>query len=173
MKISIFFQLSHWSRLKIQYNLDVIHIENNIYENILKTMMNIPEKIKDHVNARRDLANLNIRNELHLVQDGQCITMPYACFTLYGVERKSFCQWLNGVKFPDGFASNIVRCASAVDCKIFGMKSYDCHIFLQRLLLVSISPFLLLDIRLVLTELSTFFKQLCARTCKVDVLQRL
>lgn len=67
MKISIFFQLSHWSRLKIQYNLDVIHIENNIYDNILETMMNTPEKIQDHVNARRDLANLNIMNELHLV----------------------------------------------------------------------------------------------------------
>ncbi|XP_042946082.1 uncharacterized protein LOC122279468 [Carya illinoinensis] len=147
-KKNIFFQLPYWSRLKIRHNLDVMHIEKNICDNILGTLMNITGKTKDHVNARRDLSNLNIRKELQLNQDGQRITMPHACFTLYGVERTGFCNWLHDVKFPDGFASNIARCVSVVDCKIS-------------------------DIRLALTEFSTFFKELCARTCKVDVLERL
>ncbi|XP_018846609.2 uncharacterized protein LOC109010287 [Juglans regia] len=172
-KKSIFFQLPYWSTIKIRHNLDVMHIEKNICDNILGTLMNISGKTKDHPNARRDLSNLNIRKELHLIQDDTRISMPHACYTLYGVERTGFCNWLRGVKFPDGFASNIARCVSVPDCKISGMKSHDCHIFMQRLLPAAISGYLRQDVRLALTELSTFFKELCARTCKVDVLERL
>ncbi|XP_042948658.1 uncharacterized protein LOC122281329 [Carya illinoinensis] len=172
-KRSIFFQLPYWSTLKLRHNLDVMHIEKNICDNILGTLMNIAGKTKDHVNARRDLSNLNIKKELHLIQDGQRVSMPHACYTLYGAERAGFCKWLNDVKFPDGFASNIARCVSVVDCKISGMKSHDCHIFMQRLLPVAICGYLRQDIRLALTELSTYFKELCARTIKVDVLERL
>lgn len=57
--------------------------------------------------------------------------------------------------------------------KISGMKSHDCHVFLQRLLPVAIRKFLTLEIRTTLTELSTFFNQLCARTLKVDVLKQM
>ncbi|XP_042972802.1 uncharacterized protein LOC122304609 [Carya illinoinensis] len=170
-KRSIFFQLPYWSTLKLRHNLDVMHIEKNICDNILGTLMNIARKTKDHVNARRDLSNLNIKKELHLIQDGQRVSMPHACYTLYGAERAGFCKWLNDVKFPDGFASNIARCVSVVDCKISGMKSHDCHIFMQRLLPVAICGYLRQDIRLALTELSTYFKELCARTIKVDVLE--
>ncbi|XP_035545076.1 uncharacterized protein LOC109022087 [Juglans regia] len=172
-KKSIFFQLPYWLTIKIRHNLDVMHIEKKICDNILGTLMNISRKIKDHPNARRDLSNLNIRKELHLIQDDTRISMPHACYTLYGVERTGFCNWLRGVKFPDGFASNIDRCVSVPDCKISGMKSHDCHIFMQRLLPAAIFGYLRQDVRLALTELSTFFKELCARTCKVDVLERL
>ncbi|XP_042962406.1 uncharacterized protein LOC122296669 [Carya illinoinensis] len=172
-KKSIFFQLPYWSTIKIRHNLDVMHIEKNICDNIIGTLMNISGKTKDHPNARRDLSTLNIREELHLIQDRQRISMPQACYTLYGAERTGFCNWLHGVKFPDGFASNIARCVSVSDCKISGMKSHDCHIFMQRLLPVAISRYLRQDVRLALTELSTFFKELCASTCKKEVLERL
>lgn len=172
-KKSIFFQLLYWSIINIRYNLNVMHIEKNICDNILGTLMNISCKTKDHRNARRDISNLNIRKELHLIQDGQRISMPHACYTLYGAERTGFCNWLHGMKFSDGFASNITRCVSVSDCKISRIKIHDCHIFMQRLLPVAISGYLCHDVRLALTKLSTFFKELCAKTCKVHVLERL
>ncbi|XP_041024342.1 uncharacterized protein LOC121264987 [Juglans microcarpa x Juglans regia] len=146
-----------------------MHIEKNICDNILGTLMNISGKTKYHPNARRDLSNLNIRKELHLIQDDTRISMPHACYMLYGAERTSFCNWLRGVKFSDGFTSNIAKCVSVPDCKISGMKSPDCHIFMQRLLPTAISGYLRQDVRLALTELSTFFKELCARTCKFEM----
>lgn len=52
------------------------------------------------------------------------------------------------------------------DCNISSMKSHDTNIFMQRLLLVAIGGYLRHDIHLALMKLNTFFKELCARTCK-------
>jgi len=54
-KRSIFFELPYWRHLLIRYNLDVMHIEKNICDNILGTLLDIPGKNKDSLNARLDL----------------------------------------------------------------------------------------------------------------------
>ncbi|XP_042983672.1 uncharacterized protein LOC122313038 isoform X1 [Carya illinoinensis] len=172
-KSSIFFTLPYWSTLRLRHNLDVMHIEKNIAENILFTLMNTPGKTKDNINSRRDLEILAYRKELHLRREGDSITMPHALYTLYGDEKNKFCEWLSDIKFPDGFSSNISNCVSLRDGKISGMKSHDCHVFLHRLLPIAAGGFLRSDIALALTELSTFFKELCARTLDVNRLSQL
>ncbi|XP_042974597.1 uncharacterized protein LOC122306228 [Carya illinoinensis] len=172
-KISIFFKLPYWSTLSIRHNLDVIHTEKNICDNIFGTFMNIPGKTKDNINARRDLEILGMQKELHLRRAGEWFTLPPAMYTLHGQERNKFCEWLADVKFPDGFASNIARCVSVRDCKISGFKSHDCHVFLQRLLPIAVGGFLRSDIALALIELSSFFKKLCSRTVDITHLSQL
>ncbi|XP_035540218.1 uncharacterized protein LOC118344206 [Juglans regia] len=170
---SIFFKLPYWVTLRLRHNLDVMHIEKNICDNILCTLMNIPGKTKDNINSRRDLEIFQFRKELHLKVQGERVTMPHAQYTLHGHERNKFCEWLANVKFPDGFASNISHCVSIRDCKISGLKSHDCHVFLQRLLPIAVGGYLRTNIALALTELSTFFKELCARTLDVNRLSQL
>ncbi|XP_042980097.1 uncharacterized protein LOC122310279 [Carya illinoinensis] len=143
-KISIFFKLPYWSTLLIRHNLDVMHIEKNICDNIFGTLMNIPGKSKDNINARRDLENLGMQKELHLRRAGERFTLPPAMYTLHGEERNKFCEWFAEVKFPDGFASNI-----------------------------ALSGLLRPDIALALTELSSFFKKLCSRTVDITHLSQL
>ncbi|XP_042941123.1 uncharacterized protein LOC122275881 [Carya illinoinensis] len=104
-KKSIFFDLPYWQELELRHNLDVMHIEKNICDSVLGTLLSIDGKSKDTANS--------------------------------------------------------------------GMKSHDCHIFLQRLLLVVIGGYLRPDIRLALIELCTFFKELCARTLTYESLHRL
>ena len=53
-KQSIFWKIPCWSELLIHHNLDVMHIEKNVCEQIIYTT--IRAKTKDDVNARRDLA---------------------------------------------------------------------------------------------------------------------
>ena len=36
---------------------------------------------------------------------------------------------------PDGYSSNISRCVTPEDGRILGMKSHNCHVFIQDLLL--------------------------------------
>ncbi|KAF5470111.1 hypothetical protein F2P56_010651 [Juglans regia] len=173
-KYSIFFKLPYWATLRLRHNLDVMHIEKNIFDNILWTLMNVPGKTKDNINSRRDLEILGYRKELHLKCEGERVAMPHASYTLHGDERNKFCEWLADVKFPDGFASNISRCVSIQhSCKISGLKSHDCHVFMQRLLPIAVGGYLRSDIALALTELSTFFKELCARTLDVNRLEQL
>ncbi|XP_042964595.1 uncharacterized protein LOC122298807 [Carya illinoinensis] len=127
----------------------------------------------DNFNSRRDLEILGFRKELHLRHEGERVTMPHALYTLHGDEKRKFCEWLADVKFPDGFASSISHCVSVRDCKISGLKSHDCHVFMQRLLPIAVGAFLRTDIALTLTELSTLFKELCARTLDVNRLSQL
>lgn len=41
-----------------------MHIEKNVCENIIGTILNIPGRSKDGLNARKDLDNLGIKYEL-------------------------------------------------------------------------------------------------------------
>ncbi|KAA0062931.1 uncharacterized protein E6C27_scaffold468G00250 [Cucumis melo var. makuwa] len=67
-KRSIFFELPYWSRLLLRHKLDVMHIEKNICDNLVGTLLNIEQKIKDTTNARLNLQDLKIRKDLHLVE---------------------------------------------------------------------------------------------------------
>jgi len=171
-KRSIFFQLPYWKNLKLRHNLDVMHVEKNICENILGTLFNIEGKTKDTLKARQDLEDMKIRKELHLKKrdDGSYIVPP-ACYTLSKEEKHKFCEFLKSVKFPDNYASNISRCANVSDGKISGLKSHNCHVLLQRLLPCGIRGCLSKDVSNVLVELGDFFKRICCKTLKIDELE--
>ena len=47
-----------------------MHVEKNVCDSLLGTLMNINGKSKETNNARFDLANLNVCLELHMVKDG-------------------------------------------------------------------------------------------------------
>ncbi|XXG46959.1 hypothetical protein AAC387_Pa02g1683 [Persea americana] len=53
-KKSIFFKLPYWEHLLIRHNLDVMHIEKNICDNIVGTLLNIEGKTKDSLKAHLD-----------------------------------------------------------------------------------------------------------------------
>jgi hypothetical protein len=54
----------YWHKLKVRHNLDVMHIEKNICESLMTTILNIPGKTKDTIKARLDLKDLGIKKEL-------------------------------------------------------------------------------------------------------------
>ena len=57
-KKSIFFELPYWEHNLLRQNLDVMHIEKNICDNILFTLLNDSSRSKDHLNARKDLKDI-------------------------------------------------------------------------------------------------------------------
>ncbi|GJV60011.1 hypothetical protein Tco_1466111 [Tanacetum coccineum] len=66
-KRSIFYELEYWSFLTLKHNLDIMHIEKNVLEAILNTLL-MNEKSKDTAKARQDLKRLGIRSGLWLGQ---------------------------------------------------------------------------------------------------------
>ncbi|XP_028125331.1 uncharacterized protein LOC114322251 [Camellia sinensis] len=168
---NIFFELLYWKTLL--HNLDVMHIEKNVYDSVMGTLINVDGKTKDSYKARFDLVAMGIRPKLHLRQvDGKTF-LPAPCFTLSPTEKRSFCEFLSTVKLSDGYASNISHCVSTSDCRITGLKSHDCHVILQRLLPVALRGCLKKDVSKALIELFLFFKELSAKTLRVDVLEQL
>ncbi|KAK3204594.1 hypothetical protein Dsin_018640 [Dipteronia sinensis] len=165
-------QLSH-AKLKLRHNLDVMHIEKNVCDSVLGTLMNIDEKTKDTYKTRLDLKEMGIRRELHPICVNGQTKLPPACYSLSSTEKRGLCQFLHSMKLLNGMASNISRCVNIRDCKITGLKSHDCHIILQQLLPVALRGYLQRDIRETIIELCVFFKELTSKTLKVDVLERL
>uniref|UniRef100_A0A8R7TCC6 DUF4218 domain-containing protein n=1 Tax=Triticum urartu TaxID=4572 RepID=A0A8R7TCC6_TRIUA len=147
-----------------------MHIEKNIFENLIGTILNLEGKTKDTLNARIDLQDLNIKEELKLRKEGNSYVMPRARYTLSKEQVVAFCQFLWELKFPDGFASNISRCTSADGTKVRGLKTHDCHILLQRILPAGMRGFLDSDIYQAIAELGKFFRELCSKTLNRDVL---
>ena len=57
--------------------------------------------------------------------------------------------------------------------KLFGMKSHDCHVFMQRLLSIAFCELLSQNVWKELIELSMFFKDLTTTIIKNDEMARL
>ncbi|GJR70997.1 zinc finger, PHD-type containing protein [Tanacetum coccineum] len=167
-KRSIFYELEYWSFHTLKHNLDVMHIEKNVLESILNTLL-MNDKSKDTAKARQDLKSLGIRSGLWLGQNknGKC-SKPQAAYSFTPADRKKFCQFIKGVKLPDGFGSNFKHKVTDNDTNITGLKSHDCHIMMQRLLPYGLQQYLPPDVAKPLIELCLFFKQICSQTLMVD-----
>ena len=126
--------LEYWNYLDLWHNLDVMHIEKNICDNIIGTLLNIEGKTKDTLKSRIDLTHLGIRKDLQVQDERKPRDMAPAVYVLDKVKRKEFCKVLSRVRFPHGFASNPERRVSADGNKVQGFKTHDCHILLQRVL---------------------------------------
>ena len=83
------------------------------------------------------------------------------------------CEWVKNLRYPDGYASNLARCVDMQKLKLFGMKSHDCHVFMQRLLPIAFRELLPQNVWKALTELSIFFKDLISTIIKNDDMARL
>ena len=157
-KRSCLWDLPYWPSLKLRHNLDVMHIEKNICEYILGTLLGIPGKSKDSINARLDLEDMSIRKSLHLKRDGDSYSIPHAPYMMDKNQKKTFYEFLKNVKFPDGYASNLTSCITADGCNLAGLKTHDCHIILQRILPVALRGIMDNDIYIAITELGHFFQ---------------
>ena len=71
-----FFELPYWSSLLIRHNLDVMHIEKNICESILGTLLELEGKCKDGEKARLDMEHLWIRPDQHPMINNDEYTLP-------------------------------------------------------------------------------------------------
>lgn len=172
-KKSIFFELPYWRTVLLRHNLDVMHIEKNICESVIGTLLNIEGKTKDTFKSRMDLKHMGFKKPLHLIRNGDKYTMPPARYTMSAAEKIKFCQVLKDTRFPDAYASNISRRVNVNECKISGLKSHDYHVLLERIIPLAIRGLLPKDACDPLIELSFFFGELCSTELKVDELERL
>ncbi|XP_022158896.1 uncharacterized protein LOC111025354 [Momordica charantia] len=172
-KRSIFFELPYWSKLLLRHKVDVMHIEKNVCDSLVGTLLSIEGKSKDTSNARLDLQDLKIRKELHLQKQGNKYLKPQATYTLTRRDQIEFCKFLKSIKFPDGFVSNISRCVSVEDGRIWGLKTHDCHVLLQRILPIGIRAYVQKNVSTSIVELCKFFRDLCVKIISTSDLDRL
>ncbi|XP_062217722.1 uncharacterized protein LOC133917925 [Phragmites australis] len=169
--VSCFWQLPYFHKLLLPHNIDVMHNEKNVAEAIWNTCFDIPDKTKDNAKARQDLAEICNRPALHLkLKENGKWDKPRAPFVIDKNDKPKILKWFQELKLPDGYAANIRKGVNLLQKKIFGLKSHDYHIFMERLLPVAFRGFLPENIWVCLAELSFFYRQLCAKELSKDTI---
>jgi hypothetical protein len=106
-------------------------------------------------------------------EDGKSYKMLEAPYVLSKTKQKLFCDFISSLMYPDGCASNLARCIVVDGCKLQRLKTHDCHILLQRVLPACLRGLVEKEICTAIAELGNFFRQLCCKTLKLNVLQKL
>jgi hypothetical protein len=95
-----------------------MHIEKNVCESLVRTLLNTPKKTRDHGDARVDLKIMGIRSELWLDESLKGTELPTSCITLTKNKKKEFCGFLESLNVPSGYSMNISRLVSLSDLKM-------------------------------------------------------
>ncbi|KAL0389045.1 UNVERIFIED_CONTAM: hypothetical protein Scaly_0261600 [Sesamum calycinum] len=69
--------------------------------------------------------------------------IPKVVYTLMKEQKKRICEWIRGLKFPDGYASSIARCVDMTELRMHDMKNHDSNIFMLKLIPVVFHEMLL------------------------------
>jgi hypothetical protein len=118
-KRCILFTLPYWKNNMLCHNIDVMHIEKNMVDNIIGTLLNMENKTNDNLKARLNFKKIGLKLELHPVpRVGNKTYFPAACFTMTTKKKKDFLKVIQNIKVPDGYASNVSRCARVEECSL-------------------------------------------------------
>ncbi|KAL6217008.1 hypothetical protein ACLB2K_010226 [Fragaria x ananassa] len=159
-KISIFLKLPYWEHLLIRHNIDVMHVQKNVFDSVVGTLLGIPGKSKDSLNARLDMKKMKIKEKLWPAESGP---LPMGAYSILNREKELFCKVLAVAILPDGLASNIARKVHVKERTIHSLKSHDCHIIMQQLLPLAVRNALPPAATILMLELSRFFRHLSSK----------
>ncbi|CAM8981847.1 unnamed protein product [Rhodiola kirilowii] len=172
---TIFYELPYWETFSEPYSLDVMHIEKIVFDNIIGTVLGLEGKTKDDPKARIGLQKQGVRKHLWQKFTGSSSRKERVSQTTYTVlpnEKVEILEMMKDAKYPHGYAGSLKNKINVAEKKFIGLKTHDCHVMLQRLLLVFIRPYLPKTVLDPLISLSIWFQKLCCRELeKEDVIQ--
>nr|XP_011465505.1 PREDICTED: uncharacterized protein LOC101297846 [Fragaria vesca subsp. vesca] len=148
-----------------------MHVEKNVCDNVLGTIMGAVGKTKDNLRSRRDLEAMGIKKQ-YLVKEREDGTKYFepADFEMKNDGKDKFLLALSQLRMPDGSASNIARRVCLKGRTIGGLKSHDNRTLLQQLIPLCIRSSLPKNVVEGLNDLGKFFKVLCSKlNCVADL----
>ena len=152
--------------LLIRNTLDVMHVERNISDNILRHLFGE----KDTTALRRDMeeevhhGENNPRRELWLQESGTGYIKPKAPFVFSESEKVNFMDVISRTKVPSGYSSTLIKHVG--EKKLSGMKSHDHHVLLQQILPSAIRHSLKKGARNSIIRVGNCFQRICAKVIK-------
>lgn len=118
VKKSIFWDLPYWKDKLLCHSLNVMHIEKNVFHNIMHTILNVLERTKDNLKSRKDLPAICRRKDLELLPYGK-ISIP--SFRPSKEYKGIFLNWWKDkIKISDGYVSKISRLSTLIMSSLLG-----------------------------------------------------
>lgn len=145
--------------MRIRHVLDVMHIEKNIAESVVKFLFGE----KDTAESRRDLEEVGQRPELWLrpMANRQRFYKPPAPYVFTDGEKKLFVEEVSAIRTPTGYGSAMGKHLDKT--RFTGLKSHDYHCLVQQLIPVAIRTLLQPLQRTALIRLGKSLNKICAR----------
>jgi hypothetical protein len=173
-KQSIFWELPYWKDLGVRHSIDVIHVEKNVSESLLGTLLNTDRKTWDHGHAWANIKKMGIRPELWLDESVKATELPTSCITLSKYEKKEFCGFLKNVKVPSSYSTNVSRLISLLDLKVAtGVKSHDYLVLLTHMIVVGIQNILPVNLQEGIRNFCFFFNAIGQKVLSEEALKSL
>ena len=124
-KKSIFFEyFSYWPELDVRHAIDGMHVQKNVFESLIGTLLDMKTKTKEGLNSRKDMVQLGIKKELHpVLKENGKYHLPAASYNLNMEEKHAMCVWLRKLKVPSGFCSSIRSIVSMKDLTLTNYNS--------------------------------------------------
>jgi len=105
---------------------------------------------------------------MELVFDESRVVKLRASFALEKNTQLLVYQWFKSLCFSSRYASNISRLVNLEECRLYGMKSHDCHVFMQTLIPLAYRDLLPKGIWDALTKISDFFRDICCSKLQIN-----
>ena len=89
--------------MEVPHAIDAMHmhVQKNVFESLIATLKDTG-KSKDGLKSRKDMVQLNVMPQLHLVPEAiRKYTLPTVCFSLTPEEKRAICTFLRGGQSPD------------------------------------------------------------------------
>jgi hypothetical protein len=129
--------------LEVWNAIDVMHLTKNLCLNVL-CFLGCYGNSKDTLEPRRDLKNIH-RNEAPPIEvdeeaDPEEVEeeQDYLGPALSKEEKDIMFDYLNSMKVPSGYSSNIKGIINMKDKKFTNLKAHDCHMLMTQLLPVAL-----------------------------------
>ncbi|CAM8885403.1 unnamed protein product [Rhodiola kirilowii] len=152
-----------------------MHIEKNVFDNIIGTILALEGKTKDNHKARAGLKEQGVRKHIWDKFKGSSSKrekVTQAPYTVLPQHRVEIIEMIKYVKYPYGYAGSLRSKINLLDKKFSGLKTHDYHVMLQRVLPVVIRPYLPYCVVSPLISLSHWFQKLCCgELIRGDVMQ--
>jgi len=75
-KRPIFFDFLYWCDLDVRHCINVMHVEKNVCDSLIGTLLNIKGKTKDGLKCHQDMVEMGIREQLHPISHGRRMYQP-------------------------------------------------------------------------------------------------
>jgi hypothetical protein len=151
-----------------------MHVEKNVYESLLGTLLNTDEKTRDHGHARADLKKMRIRLELWLDDSVKGTELPTSHVTLSKHEKKEFCGFLKNVKVPSSYSMDVSRFISFLNLKVApDVKSHDYHVLFMQMIAIGIWNILPINIREAILNFCFLFNAIGQKVLSEEALKSL
>lgn len=150
--------------LPVRHTLDVMHVEKNVAATAVGFLLGE----SDTIAVRKDMQEVGVMPELHLVRQGTTSTYlkPHAPYVLLPAQKQKFLRTIRSTQTPSNHCANFEKLVNLEKGQLQFLKTHDWHVLIQEVLPAAIRGLLPMGPCVAMIRLGHSFKRICDKVIK-------